>query len=204
MIEQNTWIKKQRYKMQRRPSYKGPYADNAFVLTLHTDNAHHKRMTSLRKDYSPSAFLMRVPHLTLFHGRPASKMEDVIVPTIQDVASRTSAFSIYAAPPIRLENGVGVGIAPDSGGVKAHRIYDELLEIWRAQGILSKDNLDPGEIRYTVVDRVTEEDAIDRAFQGVQNDFQGDRGTVNGLSLWRCQNDGWLAFQRKFDFRAGL
>lgn len=175
----------------------GSAEDNVYVLTLLTDRAHHDRMTALRKRYFPPRINKLAAHLTLFHALPGSKLESSIVPTIQELAARTSPFTVRADSPFRMKKGFAVSVS--EGGKQGGNIHKSLQRPWKAEGFLSDQDAGGARLHYTLMNKVDDELEVSSAYQELVESWQGDEGMVEGLALWRYERGYWK-WVRKFDF----
>lgn len=173
--------------------------ENVYVLTLLTDQAHHKRMTALRDKYFPKQINKLGAHLTLFHALPESRLDDHIFPTIQDVLSRTARFKIHSVKPFRLKRGMAISVAKNHGSSQAQEVHHALQQPWLEAGFLSEQDRGGCRVHYTVMNKVEDETEIRKALEELQQDFRGDWGTAEGLGLWRYDKGYWR-WERRFDF----
>lgn len=172
--------------------------DNVYVLTLLTDRGHHDRMTALRKRYFPQKLNKLAAHLTLFHALPGSRMDSHIIPTIEEVAARTSPFRVRADAPFRMKKGFAVSIS--DGGKQGSAIHRSLQGPWKADGFLSDQDAGNSRLHYTLMNKVDDENVVSKAYREMVENWNGDEGTVEGLALWRYERGYWK-WERKFDFR---
>jgi len=175
--------------------------ENVYVLTLSTDKRHHKRMTALRDQYFPKKINKLGAHLTLFHALPATKLESDIVPTIQDLVSKSQPFKVHAAKPFRMKKGMAITVPKNQGGQQSQDVHRALQDAW-SQGWLSEQDAGGMRVHYTIMNKVDDAAQVEAAFQEVQNSWQGDWGTVEGLDLWRYDRGYWR-WERKFEFPGG-
>lgn len=158
--------------------------EDAYILTLHTDPSHHKRLTALRTKYFPPTLNKLSAHIALFRALPGSHL-----PTIQsDIHSLTSAqhtFPITTGKAFLLGRH---GVAIDAHAPAAKGIYNALKEKWEA--FLSKQDKS-FRAHYTIQNKVDEEGVPERTLEEVRRDFEGSRGTVDGLSLFRYDRGYW-------------
>lgn len=173
-----------------------------YILTLMTDQAHHERMTALRKRYFPPKLNKLDAHLTLFHALPESKLEGSIIPTIQHVASQTTPFSVTAKTPGQLgKHGIGIFVPRNSGGDQVREVHSALQESWKRDGWLSTQDSGGMKAHYTIMNKVDDESEVQKAFGEVKKAFRADEGLAEGLGLWRYDR-GWWRWVQGFYFRS--
>lgn len=175
--------------------------ENVYVLTLQTDKAHHRRMTELRNQYFPPKLNKLAAHLTLFHALPGSKLNSYIIPTIEDVTSKTSPFRVHAIKPFRLKYGIAISVAKENGAKQAQNVHHALQQSWLDENFLSDQDRGGMRAHYTILNKVDNQGEIDKAFNQVQSQFKGDFGVAEGLGLYRYDRGKWK-FVRKFEFQA--
>lgn len=195
---------RQRGQQRRSPSpahvpKKDKAEEDVYVLTLLTDQAHHKRMTAIRDKYFPKKLNKLGAHLTLFHALPGSRLDDQILPTIREVASKTASFDIHAVRPFRLKRGMALSVAKNHGSLQAQEVHEALQRPWLDAGFLSEQDRGGCRVHYTVMNKVEDEAEVANALQELQNGFQGDWGRAEGLGLWRYDR-GWWRWEQRFNF----
>lgn len=171
--------------------------ESVYVLTLLTDRAHHDRMTTLRTKYFPRKLNKLAAHLTLFHALPGSKLESSIIPKIEELASRTSAFRIRADAPFRMKKGFAVSVS--EGGKQGTAIHRSLQGTWKAEGFLTDQDAGGARLHYTLMNKVDDELTVSGAYQELVENWHCDEGTVEGLALWKYERGYWK-WERKFQF----
>ncbi|KAL8646382.1 MAG: hypothetical protein Q9210_006171, partial [Variospora velana] len=98
---------------------------STYILTLHTDPAHHTTITALRTQYFPPYLNKLSAHIALFRALPGSELP-VIETAIQDLVSHIRPFPISTGEPFPLAHGVGLEVhAPP-----AKEIFHALRETW--------------------------------------------------------------------------
>lgn len=178
--------------------------EEAYILTLLTDRAHHKRMTEVRNKYFPRRLNRLAAHLTLFHALPGSKLDSDIIPVIERVAGITEPFTITASEPFRLnKRGIAIDVLTQDGGNRAKELRDQLQKPWYSKGFLSQQ--DAGKTsrsfpHYTVMNKVDDEVEVQKALGELKAEFKTDRGIVEGFALYRYEKGFWR-WVRKFEFR---
>lgn len=170
-----------------------------YVLTLLTDPAHQKRMTALRKKFFPPKLNKLGAHLTLFHALPESKLESAIIPAIKRVVSERQPFPVNAAKPFRMKKGIAISVPANEGGAHAQEVHRALLSAWENEGWLSEQDSGGMRAHYTIMNKVDDEEEVARAMEEVAGSWKGDRGTVEGLGLWRYEK-GWWKWVEAFEF----
>lgn len=174
--------------------------ESVYVLTLLTDVAHHKRMTALRERFFPKHLNKLGAHLTLFHALPGSRLDDHILPTIQDVVAHTASFKVHAVKPFRLKRGMAISVAKNHGSVQAQELHDALQKPWLDAGFLSEQDRGACRIHYTVMNKVEDDAKVAKALSELENEFRGDWGVAEGLGLWRYHKGYWN-WEKRFDFK---
>lgn len=185
---------KPRQKRSASPAHK-PKTNNdeetVYVLTLLTDTAHHKRMTALRARYFPRKINKLDAHLTLFHALPESKLEPTVIPTIKRVAAFTQSFGVHAAKPFRMKKGISISVPKHQGGEKAQAVHGELLRAWQGEGWLSEQDAGGMRVHYTIMNKVDDDEAVEKVMDEVAGSWKGDWGRAVGLGLWRYEKGFW-------------
>lgn len=151
---------------------------SSYVLTLHTDKAHHVSMTKLRAVYFPPKLNKLDAHITLFHALPEEKLDTEILPAIKDIVSTTKPYRIRATGPFRLRSGVGISIADDieyankgkNGRNMTRIIHAELRKKWGSW--LSDQDSRPVKAHYTVMNKVNDDQVVEKALQELEASFQ--------------------------------
>jgi hypothetical protein len=173
--------------------------ERVYILTLHTTPSHHARLTALRGKYFPRHLNKLSAHLTLFHALPGSKLHSSIIPTIEDIALHTTPFEIHATKAFRLKKGIAIAISKEKGGKQGQAVHRELQRRWGAEGFLSEQDAGGCRLHYTIMNKVDDEDEVEKAFREVVGSFGGDEGVAEGLALWRYDRGFWRA-ERTFLF----
>ncbi|OQO11098.1 hypothetical protein B0A48_05353 [Cryoendolithus antarcticus] len=172
---------------------------DVYILTLATDVRHHKAMTALRNQYFPKKLNKLAAHLTLFHALPGSLLESNIIPHLEAVAARRKQFAVHAATPFRMKHGFAISVPKSEGGAEAQAVHADLQRKWAEDGFLSEQDQGGCRVHYTIMNKVDEEIDVARAFREVREQWKGDWGVVEGLTLWRYER-GWWKFHRRFAF----
>ena len=152
-------------------------------------------MTDVRNKYFPKKLNKLEAHLTLFHALPGSRLDDTVLPVIQQVASQTCPFGITAASPFRLgKRGIAIGVPHEQGGSKARAVRNQLQAAWKKEGFLSQQ--DAGRSgrtfpHYTVMNKVDDEMEVQRALEELRQQFVADPGIVEGLGLFKYSRGRW-------------
>ena len=162
--------------------------ENSYILTLHTDIKYHKCVTALRTQHFPPKQNKLSAHIALFRALPRSQLA-TIEADISALAEKQQSFAI-ATGKIYL---LGHDVAIDANAPPAREIYNELKEKW--EEFLSKQDKS-FKAHYTVQNKV-EESVPQRTLEELQKNFEGSRGQVDGLSLYRNDRGYW---QRTKDF----
>lgn len=154
----------------------GPHNLPNYVLTLRTSADHQASMTKLRNVYFPPKLNRLDAHITLFHALPGEKLETDVLPAVKDMAAGTQPYRIRVTHPFRLKKGVGISIADDidhaddgkRGRNMTRIIHAELRKKW---DWLSDQDSQPVRMHYTVMNKVDNEQTVDRAFKQLRNSF---------------------------------
>jgi len=170
---------------------------SVYVLTFLTDERLHRTMTELRKEYFPPKLNKLDAHLTLFHALPGSKLEETIIPHLEQTAASTAPFHIMAATPFKLTKGIAVGLPKSAGGDDTRSFHAQLRRDW--QDVLSEQDAGGFAAHYTVMNKVDDRSTVKRAFEQVEDSFRACSGTVEGVTLWRYDRGNWEWF-RDFKF----
>lgn len=150
----------------------------SYVLTLHTDRAHHTSMTKLRNTYFPPKLNKLDAHITLFHALPGQKLDTEVLPAIKDIVSGTKSYRIRATGPFRLKLGVGISIADDieyankgkNGRNMTRIIHAELRKKWGTW--LSDQDSRPVKAHYTVMNKVNNDQVVEKALKELEASFR--------------------------------
>lgn len=174
--------------------------DTTYVLTILTDKPLHERMTELRRAHFPKKINKLAAHLTLFHALPGSKLDSHIIPTILDVTRDTAPFRINATELFRLKKGFAISVADQEGGRQSKQIHHALQAPWKREGWLSTQDAGGCRVHYTLMNKVDEEEEIQKAYDEMSGSWKGDSGVAEGLGLWRYDRGFWR-WERKFSFQ---
>ena len=167
--------------------------EQSYILSLHTDEDHHKSMTSLREKYFPQELNKLEAHVALFRALPGSQLPR-ITQDIASLAAKQTPFSVKANEPFRMKCGVGIHVVDQSGQTKG--IYEQLRDQWKS--FLSQQDRS-FRAHYTVQNKVDEEAVVQRTLDELGKGFHGSEGRVLGLSLWRYEKGFWRK-ERDFGF----
>ena len=177
--------------------------EHVYILTFLTDQSHHDRMTELRNKYFPKHLNKLSAHLTIFHALPGSRMESSVIPTIEEVTSKTARFPVTARQPFRLgKRGIAIAVPEGEGGKQAKQIRHDLQQSWKRIRILSQqDAQKTGSTfpHYTIMNKVDDEAEVKRVEEELRRDFVADRGVVEGLGLYLYDKGRWR-WVKRFDF----
>lgn len=160
-----------------------PESETSYILTLHTDPAHHKTLTALRTQYFPRNLNKLSAHIALFRALPGSHL-DAITADISAVVRTHSSFPISTGA-VSMLGRTGVAIGADAAGARA--IYEALKGKW--EGFLSAQ--DKGFTAHYTIQNKVEERVARRTLEEVRGGFEGSRGRVDGLSLYRYERGYW-------------
>lgn len=158
-------------------------AKETYVLTLHTDAAHHAEITALRAHYFPTQFNKLPAHLALFHVLPGSHLK-TIESDIFATCQRHQPFSISTREPFLLFRGVGLHVE----AAPAMDIHTSLRE--KRAGILRKTDRN-FRSHYTIQNKVGARESRE-TMRELQQRLKGGTGEVDGLALWRSSWGCWL------------
>ena len=165
--------------------------ENVYVLTIRTDDVHHRTMTELRNRYFPKKLNKLNAHLTLFHALPESKLESTIIPAIEHLVKEHAPFSFHARFPFRLTRGIAIAIPKSRGHKQIQSIRHNLLKPWRDEGFLSEQDAGRAKPHYTIMNKVDNEEDVAKAFEEVKN-WKGHWGMAEGLALFRYHRRFWI------------
>lgn len=156
--------------------------EDSYILALHTDLEHHKRITALRTQYFPPKLNKLSAHVALFRALPGSQLA-VIEADISAAAAERQSFPIATGRAYLLSHGVAI----DANVPLAREIYNGLKEKWVS--FLSKQDKS-FTAHYTIQNKV-EAEVPQRTLDDVQKNFEGSQGQVDGLSLYRYDRGFW-------------
>ena len=155
---------------------------DSYILALHTDPEHHKRVTALRTQYFPPKLNKLSAHIALFRALPGSQLATIQADIIA-VAEKQQSFPIATGKAFLL----GHGVAIDANVPPARGIYNELKDRW--ESFLSKQDKS-FKAHYTIQNKV-EDGVPQKTLEELQKTFEGSRGQVDGLSLYRYDRGYW-------------
>ena len=156
--------------------------EDSYILALHTDLEHHKRITALRTQYFPPKLNKLSAHVALFRALPGSQLA-VIEADISAAAEKRQSFPIATGKAYLL----GHGVALEAKVPLAGDIYNGLKENW--EGFLSKQDKS-FKAHYTIQNKV-EAGVPQKTLDELQKNFEGSQGQVDGLSLYRYDRGYW-------------
>lgn len=156
--------------------------EDSYILALHTDPEHHKRVTALRTQYFPPKLNKLSAHIALFRALPGSQLA-TIEADISAAAEKQAPFPIATGNAYLL----GHGVAIDANAPPATGIYDGLKEKW--EKFLSKQDKS-FKAHYTIQNKV-EDGVPQKTLEELRKTFEGSRGHVDGLSLFRYDSGYW-------------
>lgn len=156
--------------------------EDSYILALHTDVEHQKRVTALRTQYFPPKLNKLSAHVALFRALPGSQLT-VIEADISAAVKKRQSFPIATGKPYLLSHGVAI----EAKVPLAREIYNGLKENWG--GFLSKQDKS-FKAHYTIQNKV-EAGVPQRTLDELQTNFEGSQGQVDGLSLYRYDRGYW-------------
>ena len=183
------------------PSESGPYTANTYtrradhtpqtaqpesetyILTLNTDQSHHKAVTALRNKYFPPELNKLSAHVALFRALPGSELSS-IHDAIEDTVRHQNDFPISTGKPFLLAHGVGL----EAHAEPARQIFQTLKARW--DPFLSKQDRS-FKPHYTIQNKVGDKTIPQKTLEEVQASFAGSTGTVTGLSLYLYHKGYW-------------
>ena len=99
--------------------------ETSYILALHTDPEHHKRLTALRTQYFRPKPNKLSAHIALFRALPGSGLP-TIEADISAAAEKQQSFPIITGKAYLLSHGVAI----DANAPPAREIYNELKDKW--------------------------------------------------------------------------
>ena len=167
--------------------------ETTYILTLHSDPAHHNRITALRTKYFPRHLNKLSAHIALFRALPGSHLP-IIEADLSTTCTYHQPFTIHTTTPFLLKHGVGINVAAEP----AREIYKELRGKW--EGFLSQQ--DKGFRPHYTIQNKAEEGVPEKTLEEVKGSrVEGMKGEVSGLTLWRYEKGFW---RRGKDFGFGV
>lgn len=117
------------------------------------------------------------------------------------MTARTHPFRVSTGQPFRMRKGVGVRM--HVGRLDSEKLRGSLREKW--VGCLSEQDRGAWRPHWTVMNKVGEEEVVERAFEEVGEVLgeEGPRGRAVGVTLWRYLPSGRWEEGRVFGFSAG-
>lgn len=161
---------------------------DTYILALHTDSGHHARVTALRTQYFPTKLNKLDAHVALFRALPESQLS-TIESDILLLAQQQQAFPISTGKPFMMAHGVSLGVH----ATESRNIYTEFRGKWET--FLSKQDKS-FKPHYTVQNKA-EKGVPEKTLEAIQNEWEGSKGVVDGLTLWRYDRGYW---RHKRDF----
>lgn len=169
------------------PQVKGDMKDHtSYILTLQTDRAHYESMKHLRNTYFPPRLNKIPPHITLFHALPGDRLKEQVIPAIEKLAAVTPPYHVAATVPFRLKRGIGIGVADDCGhprdGPNARNLTKQIHERFRKEWgeWLSQQDSQPIKLHYTVMNKVEDENDVNKALDELKTSFEKGKDTSKG------------------------
>ena len=156
--------------------------EDSYILALHTDHEHHKRITALRTQYFPPKLNKLSAHVALFRALPGSQLA-VIEADVSAAAEKRQPFPIATGKAYLLSHGVAI----DANVPLAREIYNGLREKWG--DFLSKQDKS-FKAHYTIQNKV-EAGVPQKTLDELERNFQGSQGQVDGLSMFRYDRGYW-------------
>jgi hypothetical protein len=156
-------------------------------------------MTAIRNKYFPPERNTLRAHLTLFNALPEGKMTSSIVPLLEEVAAENGPFKIRVKRPFKMGGGFAVNISPSDGPPPLQNLVGKLQGTWKEEGFLSDQDASKRRIHYTFMNKVTDKQKVDDAFNEFTESWTGDEGVVDGLELWKYSRGKWY-WTKKFEF----
>ncbi|KAL2071328.1 hypothetical protein VTL71DRAFT_12563 [Oculimacula yallundae] len=167
-----------------------------YVLTFSLTDSLATPMNSLRERYFPARLNRTPAHLTLFHALPDSRFTG-----IDDALSRmcagTKPFFVSSGKPFRMRLGIGVNVG--KGFNRLNQVHEDLRSQWMPH--LSEQDRGRWKPHWTVMNKVNEEERVDKAFQEVEKEItqHGLEGQAIGLDLWCYDRGNWI-FAKEYTF----
>ena len=166
---------------------------SSYILTLQTTEELHISVNNLRQRYFPRK-LNKIPaHLTLFHALPGSKLESIRKDPCEVAGSQTS-FSLSTGNVKRLKRGVAIFA---NGTQSAEKLHGRLRDMWLDW--LSEQDGGGFQGHWSVMNKVEDEEAVQRAEKEIAESFMGVKGEAQGLTLWKYEKGFWR-FPEQYTF----
>lgn len=184
--------------------------EQLYVLTLLTDAKLHHEMTALRRTWFPEKLLKVDAHITLFHALPGSRLAEIkrdLMETTRDM----ERFELKAGRQGVFRMSKGVGIEVDKYSLtRSRNLREGLRSQWNGEvegaqeeGWLSEQDARKGwKGHYTVMNKENDKHRMDKCYEELTGDWNGGKGIVNGLRLWRYDK-GWWRKTEDFYFGGG-
>lgn len=172
---------------ERRPEHvanSGQVEMEKYVLTLHTDARHQNVLNNLRNRYFPRR-LNRIPaHVCLFHALPGSQLAKIRA-DIKAVVQEFTPFLIETKDLRPFANGHGVALSVEAP--LAPEVHQTLKNEWGPFLSKQDQNFKP---HYTIANQLVEM-TCQKAVKEIRESFEGSKGQVDGLTLFRYERGLW-------------
>jgi mannose-1-phosphate guanylyltransferase len=167
----------------------GGEEEHVYVLTMKLDDSLTVPMNNLRQQYFPRRLNRTPAHLTLFHALPHSQVQ-VIEQSLAQMSLNTKPFHVTTGGPFRMRKGVGVNV--DTGYQNMKDVHNHLRTQWKP--FLSEQDQGGFRPHWTVMNKVDEEEEVERALGAVRKDLSqsAKEGCAVGLELWKYDRGNWI------------
>lgn len=170
--------------------------DSVYVLTLATSPDLSAKMQALRSTHILAHGDVHAgAHVTLFRALAPAHLQRV-EEALQRACARRAPLRASTGEVLRLPKGVAVAL---ERGVERRVVV--LREELRAEWEQALEEVDRGPFRgaWVVVDGVENGYIVERTMQELER-WEGAKGFVHGLVLWRVAVDGAWSFHRSYEF----
>ncbi|KAL9050063.1 MAG: hypothetical protein Q9162_006853 [Coniocarpon cinnabarinum] len=171
----------------------GQDESSSYVLTLHTSPEIHNAANALRQKYFPPKINKTPAHITLFHALPGSRL-DSIRSDLSQAAAAQEPFKLSTGSTKRLKRGIAISVV---GTKPAKELHDGLRKKWFEW--LSQQDRGGFQGHYTVMNKVEEDEAVEKARKEIKDEFRGAEGEARGLTIWKYEKGHWR-LPETFDF----
>ena len=167
-----------------------------YVLTLATSAGLSAHLDAVRAGAIAShGDAAAAAHMTLFRALPAARLGDVDA-RLLDVAARLGPLRARTGAVRRREGGVVV-LLEGGGERRVAAMREALAQEWA--GALGEGDGAPFVPGWVVVEGVGNAYVVEKTVQELER-WEGAKGFVHGLVLWRVAEDGAWSFHKSYEF----